>query len=102
MLVMGQSGNPCGKERNDGAHPQPEYVRTDWHWTFGWLRRPECDETFGYCYEDPSGDMYYFQSDAAKDCLLLDVMIDRETGDEFLCMSHRPPIRRGRPARISK
>lgn len=72
--------------------PNVEYLYSDWHWTFGWLRRPECDETYGYCYEEPDGDLVYFQDRSARNIVLLDVMVDHNTGDRYLCLSHRPPI----------
>ena len=92
MLVMGQSRNQSAKERHDGAHAQPEYIRSDWHWTFGWLRRPDSDETYGYCYEEPNGDLVYVADRSAQKIVLLDVMRDPATGEQYLCLSRRPPV----------
>jgi hypothetical protein len=34
-------------------------MRHGWHWSFGWLRRPEMDMPGMYAYEAPDGDICY-------------------------------------------
>jgi hypothetical protein len=55
-----------------------------WHWSFGWLRRPECDNHYGYCYEEPSGDLIYTNRKDHQHIAYLDKWKDGETG-EFFC-----------------
>ena len=71
------------------------YVTSGWHWQFGWLRRPEKDDEYGYCYEEPDGDLLYFQRRSTKVAAFLDVMRDENTGEKYLCLSKRVPIRQG-------
>ena len=69
------------------------YVESGWHWQYGWLRRPEMDDANGHCYEEPDGDLLYFGMRSAKVAAFLDVMIDDATGDKYLCLSRRVPVR---------
>ena len=113
MLVMGKSGDQGSEEHYTGARYKAasaddimsstvEYLYSDWHWTFGWLRRPDRDETYGYCYEEPDGDLIYFADHIAKDSVFLDVMADLSTGDRYLCLSHRPPIPHGKKMKAKR
>jgi hypothetical protein len=70
-----------------------EYIRSGWHWEFGWLRRPDMDDANGYCYEEPDGDLLYFQHRSTKVAAFLDVMRDEKSGDNYLCLSRRIPLR---------
>jgi hypothetical protein len=80
-------------EQDDRHGCRTEWLYSDWHWAFGWLRRPELDvEAGGYCYEQPDGDLVIFESDLAKRTVFLDCMYDLDAGVRYLCMSHRPPI----------
>lgn len=69
------------------------YVESGWHWQFGWLRRPEMDDANGHCYEEPDGDLLFFAQRSTKVAAFLDVMIDDATGDKYLCLSRRVPVR---------
>ena len=61
-------------------------ISVGWHWTYGWLRRPEMDETYGYAYEDPEGDLVFVEGPEAKKSLMLECREDTETGERYLCL----------------
>lgn len=60
------------------------------HWSYGWLRRPELDETFGYAYEDAEGDLVYVQGEYAKKWIRLKCCEDAKTGERYLCLYKQP------------
>lgn len=62
-------------------------IKHGWHWSFGWLRRPEYDEPGWFCYEHPDGDMWM----AKFPRLYLDCREDEDTGEQYTC---RAPIPR--------
>lgn len=71
-----------------------KFIRSGWHWEFGWLRRPEMDTAEGlFCYEEPDGDLLYFGMRSAKVAAFLDVMVDGKSGEKYLCLSRRVPVR---------
>lgn len=69
------------------------YVESGWHWQYGWLRRPEMDDGHGYCYEEPDGDLLFFLHRSTKRAAFLDVMRDETTGEKYLCLSRRVPLK---------
>lgn len=71
-----------------------EYIKSGWHWEFGWLRRPEKDDENGYCYEEPDGDLLYFHKRSVIRVAFLDVMRDSKSGETYLCLSKRVPVRK--------
>ena len=76
-----------------GSNVQQSDPKTDkrisvgWHWTYGWLRRPEEDNEDGFAYEDPEGDMIYVQSLGAIKQLMLECREDKD-GVRYLCLYH--------------
>jgi hypothetical protein len=70
-----------------------------WHWTHGWLRRPELDDENGYCYEEPDGDLIYSNRYSHKNAMFLDIRRDTATGDRYLCLARVPRSVRARAAR---
>ncbi len=65
-------------------------VFTGWHWSFGWLRRPELDEDeIGYCYEDGDGTLYFTDRPAHKRALLLDCW-ETKDGERYLAFHPIP------------
>ncbi|CAB4131217.1 hypothetical protein UFOVP122_64 [uncultured Caudovirales phage] len=60
-------------------------IKHGWHWSFGWLRRPEYDEPDWYCYEEPDGDMWL----STLPFLYLDLRRDKKTGELY---TTRAPI----------
>ena len=72
------------------SHPTDRLVFSGWHWTFGWLRRPELDEDeIGYCYEDGDGTLYFTAKRAHKKALLLDCW-ETEEGERYLAFHPIP------------
>ena len=65
-------------------------MRHGWHWSFGWLRRPELDQDGLYCYEQPDGDLILSGRPAHKIAIYLDCRMDEETGDEYACFAPIP------------
>jgi hypothetical protein len=59
-------------------------VRCGYHYSFGWLRRPESDGDEGYCYEAPDGDLIYSGVNDHREEMYLYEIIDRQTGDHYL------------------
>lgn len=61
-------------------------ISVGWHWTYGYLRRPEMDEIFGYAYEDPDGDMVYIDDMAASKRVMMECREDARTGERYVCL----------------
>lgn len=66
------------------------YIKSGWHWSFGWLRRPEMDEEFGFCYEDGDGDLIYTTRPEHKLICYLDCYQDQESGEKYLTLNPDP------------
>jgi len=79
------------RQKNIGANVMPTTAKVDkrisvgWHWTYGWLRRPECDEPFGYAYEEPDGDMVFISDVTAKKRVMLQCCEDQH-GERYICL----------------
>lgn len=67
-----------------------EIIKHGWHWSFGWLRRPELDQGGMYCYEEPDGDLVLSSHPAHKKAVYLDRRRDSQTGKAFNCFSRIP------------
>lgn len=61
-------------------------ISVGWHWTYGYLRRPELDEPVGYAYEDPEGDIVYIAEIAALKRVMLECRQDANTGERYVCL----------------
>lgn len=68
-------------------------VSGGWHWSFGWLRRPEKDCAYGFCYEEPEGDLIFSNRKDHQHIAFLDKWIDGETG-EYYCAFNPEPTHR--------
>jgi hypothetical protein len=69
---------------------QDMYVKSGWHWSFGWMRRKEMDNESGYCYEDGDGDLIFTSRPDHHLVCYLDVYEDAETGEKYLCLNPDP------------
>jgi hypothetical protein len=67
-----------------------EFIKSGWHWSFGWLRRSELDEDGAYCYEDGDGDLIYSQRKDHHLICYLDCWKDRKTGEKYLTLNPSP------------
>lgn len=67
-----------------------EIVSTGWHWSYGWLRRPEEDQPFGFCYEDGDGDLIYTPVPPHRQKVYLACRIDSKTGERYVCLHPAP------------
>jgi len=65
-------------------------IKHGWHWSFGWLRRPELDQEGMYCYEEPDGDLILTSRPAHAIAIYLDCREDPETKEGYVCFSHIP------------
>jgi len=65
-------------------------VRHGWHWSFGWLRRPEYDQDGMSCYEEPDGDLVLSPRPSHKTAIYLDCRKDPETGELYTTISPIP------------
>jgi hypothetical protein len=71
---------------------EDKLICSGWHFTFGWLRRPEMDLDGHYAYEDGDGDLYYSLDPRHKHVMYLDCLEDADTGEKYLCVSKIPKI----------
>ena len=67
-----------------------EYVKSGWHWQFGWLRREDQDCEHGYCYEEPDGNLVWSPRMDHRKVVYLDCMLDKATGEKYLCLNKLP------------
>jgi len=65
-------------------------VKHGWHWSFGWLRRPEYDQDGMSCYEEPDGDLVLSPRPSHKTAIYLDCRKDEETGELYTTISPIP------------
>lgn len=68
-------------------------IKSGWHYTFGWLRRPELDDANGYCYEQPDGDLIFTGSILHSVRLYLDCLEDCVTGERYVAFTRLPARR---------
>jgi hypothetical protein len=61
-----------------------------WHWSFGWLRRPELDDNGGFAYEDGDGDLVFSHNAWHRHAVYLACLQDKETKEKYLTFSHVP------------
>lgn len=73
------------------SHPSDRLIHTGWHWTYGWLRRPELDDDNGFCYEDGDGTLYFTSRRSHKKALLLDCW-ETEQGERYLAFHPIPSM----------
>lgn len=76
-------------------------VKHGWHWSFGWLRRPDLDQQGMYCYEEPDGDLVLSSHPAHQMGIYLDCRVDERTGEKYTCISNIPkrPMKNGPSAK---
>jgi len=65
-------------------------LKHGWHWTFGWLRRPEMDQDGMYCYEEPNGDLIFSKRAEHRVQLYLDCRYDEEVQEPYTCLARLP------------
>jgi len=63
-----------------------------WHWSFGWLRRPEIDEDGMFAYEDGDGDLIYSENPCHKHGAYLACLQDEQTKERYLTFSFVPKV----------
>ena len=64
-----------------------EVVSRGWHWSYGWLRRPDMDDENGYCYEEPDGDLIFTARKDHRTVCFLECREDERSGEKYLCFS---------------
>lgn len=62
-------------------------ISKGWHWSYGWLRRPDEDNEDGYCYEDGDGDLIYTMRRDHHTACYLECYQDVFTGERYLTLS---------------
>ena len=78
-VISGRGSVPNNDQKTD------KRISVGWHWTYGWLRRPECDEPFGYAYEEPDGDLVFIGDVKAKKRVMLQCCED-QFGERYICL----------------
>jgi hypothetical protein len=63
------------------------FIKSGWHWSFGWLRRPELDDENGYCFEDGEGDLIFSPRKDHHLVCYLDCYEDSTTRERYLTMN---------------
>lgn len=85
---------------NNGEDP---LVRSGWHNTFGWLRRPELDvANGGYCYEHPDGEIVVSNMRVHRQAMYLNCYHDRDRNELYVTPSVAPRLYRGKKAYARK
>lgn len=85
---MAEQGHPGG-EQPDIRSVRPthdEWLAHGWHWSFGWLRRPDMDDYgdfSGFCYESPDGNLMYTRDRDHRLICFLEKWRDRQTGETY-------------------
>ena len=70
------------------SEQRDELVATGWHYSFGWLRRPELDaETKGFTYEMPDGMLVVSREVQHRYGMHLDARRDALTGELYTSCS---------------
>jgi hypothetical protein len=65
-------------------------IKSGWHWSFGWLRRPELDDENGYCFEDGEGDLIFSPRKDHHLVCYLNCYEDAKTKEKYLTMNQEP------------
>lgn len=65
-------------------------VSKGWHYTYGWLRRPDEDHAYGFCYEDGDGDLIYTANPIHQKRVFLECREDAKTKERYLCIGRHP------------
>jgi hypothetical protein len=68
-------------------------VCSGWHWSFGWLRRPELDQDGMFAYEDGDGDLVFSKEAHHQHGLYLACLQDSKTNEKYLTISQAPRVR---------
>jgi hypothetical protein len=69
---------------------QDKWIKSGWHWSFGWLRRQELDDENGYCFEDGDGDLIFTQRKDHHLVCYLDCWEDSVSHERYLTMNPEP------------
>ena len=85
-----------GKQRHKGAgqsdfRSEYQVIKSGWHNTFGWLRRPERDdiEQGLWAYEEPDGDIRMSSDPRHEKAAYLDLW-EAPDGERFFAFSYVP------------
>lgn len=62
-------------------------IACGWHYTFGWLRRPDLDGGGLFAYEHPNGDIIESADPAHKKKIHLTAFQDAQTGERYVSPS---------------
>lgn len=69
---------------------EDKLISTGWHWQYGWMRRPDCDDANGYCYEEPDGNLVFTPQLRHRKALRLACWFDAELQENYLTLNHVP------------
>ena len=72
-------------------------ITSGWHYTFGWLRRPDLDEANGgFCYEEPDGDIVISSDPRHRHAMYLDCRWDDDLKETYTAASTLPRVYKGK------
>jgi len=63
-----------------------KYVKSGFHWTFGWMRRTDLDCEYGYAYEHPDGEIIWSGRKDHKTMAYLDCMEDEASSEKYVTL----------------
>jgi hypothetical protein len=68
-----------------------DVISKGWHWSYGWLRRPEMDVSHaGYVYEDGDGTLMIFKDYSRRRAVYLECCRDSKSGELYLKVGKQP------------
>ena len=74
--------------------PNDRLIGIGWHWNFGFLRRPECDNEEGYrgfCYESPDGKLkLYSEREDHEFVCFFNCWHDPDRNERYVTFDPRP------------
>jgi len=70
--------------RNRVSYSNDKFISQGWHYTYGYLRRKEMDNHYGYCYEEPGGDLIYSNNPAHHNMAIFNCYQDKKTGEKYV------------------
>jgi hypothetical protein len=66
-----------------------KYVKSGFHWTFGWMRRKDQDCEHGYAYEHPDGEIIWSGRPDHKIMAYLDCLQDKVSAEMYVTFSDK-------------
>lgn len=76
-------------------------IKSGWHWTFGWMRRPDYDTSNQFAYEGPDGEIIMSSMFVHRKNMYMAQYEDAETGELYVTDDPAPRVYCGKLRRKS-